>query len=197
MNVQSQPHKIMDKREQILDATADLIAEQGLQACPMSMIAKHACCGAGTIYRYFETKEELVQELFRELSSNMAEQCLQGYDENAGIKQRFFTFWGNFYRFMHDTPRNRTLMEQLTASPAICEAHRQTSMQIVHDTITRLLKEGKEQQLIKDMPDEILTTMTFGGLLMTSRKQHLAPEMFTAEVDVKDLVTMCWDAIKA
>lgn len=187
----------MDKRQQILEATADLIAEQGLQDCPMAMVAKQACCGAGTIYRYFTTKEELVQQIFTELTGKMLEYCLVGYDENACIKQRFFTFWGNFYRFMHEAPRNRTLMEQLSASPAICEEQRTADLSGVDSVVEKLLNEGKQQQLIKDMPNEILKTMTFGSLIMMSKKQHLSPRMFTVEVAEKDLLTLCWDAIKA
>ena len=35
----------MDKRQQILEATADLIAAQCIQNCPMASVAKHAGCG--------------------------------------------------------------------------------------------------------------------------------------------------------
>lgn len=187
----------MDKRQQILEATADLIAEQGLQDCPMAMVAKHACCGAGTIYRYFTTKEELVAQIFTELTRDMTESCLKGYDETAGIKQRFFTFWGNFYHFMHDRPRNRALMEQLSASPAICEKQRETDFARISAVTDQLLNEGKAQMLIKDMPNEILKTTTLGSLIMMSKKQHLNPQMFKSEVSERDLLTLCWDAIKA
>jgi AcrR family transcriptional regulator len=187
----------MDKRRNILEATSDLIAGQGLQNCPMSMIAKHAGCGAGTIYRYFETKEDLVLALFTELSNDMAESCLQGYDESSCIKQRFFTFWGNFYRFMHETPRNQTLIEQLSACPAISQELRDQAMNKVIHAGNKLMDDGKAQLLIKNMPNEILKTMTFGSLMMISKKQHMMPDMFPEPVSEQDLLTMCWDAVKA
>ncbi len=187
----------MDKREQILQATADLIAEHGLQSSPMSMVARHAGCGAGTIYRYFETKEELVQELFHELTHRISTACLQQYDASAGIKQRFYVYWGNFYHFMHNSPRSRALMEQLGSSPAICENHRENSMQCLQTEPYRILEEGKEQELIKNLPNEILATMTFGALMTVCRKQHLMPGKFTTKVDANDLINLCWDAIKA
>ena len=187
----------MDKRQQILEATAELIAEHGLQASPMSMVAKRAGCGAGTIYRYFETKEELVRELFADVALKVTEACLQGYDRHAGIKQRFFVYWGNFYHWMRDHPQTRALMEQLGSSPAICENHRQASMQCLQEPVTELLEDGKNQQLIKNLPDEVLATMTFGALMTMCRKQHLTPSTFTTEVNADDLITLCWDAIKA
>ena len=57
----------MEKHQLIIDATCDLIAENGLQATPISSVAKEAGCGAGTIYRYFETKEELIPDLSRKI----------------------------------------------------------------------------------------------------------------------------------
>ncbi|MAS26425.1 MAG: hypothetical protein CMI08_04010 [Oceanospirillaceae bacterium] len=187
----------MDKRQQILAATAELIAEHGLQSCPMSMVAKHAGCGAGTIYRYFETKEELVRELFAEVAADVAEACLKDYDKNAGIKQRFFVYWGNFYHWMRENPQTRALMEQLGSSPAICENHRQVSLQCLQGPVQELLEEGRKEQLIKNLPDEVLATMTLGALMTMCRKQHLTPGTFKTEVNANDLITLCWDAIKA
>lgn len=197
MNVQSDTRRNMDKRQQILEATADLIAEQGLHSCPMAMVAKHACCGAGTIYRYFETKEELVQQLFLHLTEVMASHCMSGYDESAGVKLRFYSFWGNFYRYMLEKPRDRALMEQLSASPAISELQREEALKPMNKALTMLLTDGKQQQLIKNLPDAVLTTMTFGSLTMMAKKLQLSPQMFPQAVQPDDLLNLCWDAIKA
>jgi AcrR family transcriptional regulator len=42
-----------DKRDEIIRAALELIAEQGFHGAPMAMIAVHDGVGAGTIYRYF------------------------------------------------------------------------------------------------------------------------------------------------
>ena len=90
----------MSKRELILEATADLIAEQGIQNCPMASIAKHAGCGAGTIYRYFETKEALIEQLYLSVSEDMSEYSLQNYPKEASVRARFDHIWGRFYDFL-------------------------------------------------------------------------------------------------
>ena len=53
-----------DKREDILRAALELIAEHGFHGAPMAMIAERAGVGAGTIYRYFENKDVLIAELY-------------------------------------------------------------------------------------------------------------------------------------
>lgn len=197
MNIQSQTQKFMDKREQILEATADLIAECGLQASPMSKVAKSACCGAGTIYRYFETKDELVQELFVDLAQRMSAECLREYDESACIKMRFYRFWGNLYGYMYSNPRDCTLMDQLSASPAICGDFKEKAMEQMHSQLHQLMNDGKEQHLFKDLPNETLIMFIYGSLTTIAKKQNTMPEKLAGQFETDDLLNLCWDAIKA
>lgn len=187
----------MDKREQILEATADLIVECGLQASPMSKVAKSACCGAGTIYRYFETKDELVQELFADLATRMTTQCLDGYDKEACIKLRFYKFWGNLYQHMYSNPRDCALMDQLSSSPAICGEFKEKTMSSLHGQLHQLMDEGKEQHLFKDLPNETLTMFIYGSLTTIAKKQNSMPDVFADAVKAEDLLNLCWDAVKA
>lgn len=185
------------KREQILEATADLIAECGLQASPMSKVAKSACCGAGTIYRYFETKEELVQELFLDLAQRMTRECLHGYDKQQCIKIRFYTFWGNFYRYMHSNPRDCALMDQLSASPAICGDFKERAMLELHEQLYQLMDDGKAQHLFKNLPNETLTMFPYGSLTTIAKKLHTMPDELEGKIETDDLLNLCWDAVKA
>ena len=50
----------MTKKEKILETTLQLIAKNGLNASPMSMIAKEANVATGTIYHHFKSKEEIM-----------------------------------------------------------------------------------------------------------------------------------------
>jgi AcrR family transcriptional regulator len=59
--------KNSDKRAEIIRAALELIAEHGFHGAPMAMIAEKAGVAAGTIYRYFESKDILITELHREL----------------------------------------------------------------------------------------------------------------------------------
>jgi AcrR family transcriptional regulator len=59
----------MHKRQKIIKSALGLIAKRGFHGVPMSMIAKRAGVGAGTIYRYFESRDHLVREVFVEVES--------------------------------------------------------------------------------------------------------------------------------
>lgn len=55
-----------DKRERILDAALHVFARQGFYNAKISQIARHAQVADGTIYLYFENKDDLLIQLFEE-----------------------------------------------------------------------------------------------------------------------------------
>lgn len=58
-----------DKKMRILDAAAELFAERPFHKVLLSDVARAAAVGKGTLYLYFESKDELyVSVLFREFS---------------------------------------------------------------------------------------------------------------------------------
>lgn len=65
------------KREAILQAALELVAEKGLpntfmsQISSMSQISRQARASAGVIYHYFESKDELLQTLYLRIKAYM------------------------------------------------------------------------------------------------------------------------------
>ena len=55
-----------DKRRQILAAAVRVFARQGFHACRVSDIADEAGVAYGLVYHYFESKEQMLDELFTE-----------------------------------------------------------------------------------------------------------------------------------
>jgi TetR/AcrR family fatty acid metabolism transcriptional regulator len=56
----------IDKRRQILDAAIHVFARQGFHACRVSDIADEAGVAYGLVYHYFNSKEQVLNELFSE-----------------------------------------------------------------------------------------------------------------------------------
>src|SRR5881409_1267602 len=61
----------VDKRRQILDAAITVFARQGFNACRVSDIADEAGVAYGLVYHYFDSKEQVLNELFTERWSLM------------------------------------------------------------------------------------------------------------------------------
>src|SRR5689334_24116530 len=55
-------------RQRLIDATIELLAEGGYAAATVNALTSRAGVAAGTLYRHFDSKEELFAEIFRMLS---------------------------------------------------------------------------------------------------------------------------------
>lgn len=79
--------KIVDKekrKKEIALATLEIFSEKGFEATSMSQIAKLAGIGKGTIYEYFESKEELIMSAIKawvETVQSEVEKQLEGIDD--------------------------------------------------------------------------------------------------------------------
>ena len=56
----------VDRRRQILDAAIRVFARQGFNACRVSDIAREANVAYGLVYHYFDSKDQVLNELFVE-----------------------------------------------------------------------------------------------------------------------------------
>ncbi len=75
------------RRRQILDAARDLLLEKGLTQISINQIAKRAELGVGTIYFYYQNKEELFARLQEEGLSLLHQQVSKACREANGPRE--------------------------------------------------------------------------------------------------------------
>ena len=87
--------KSEDKRLALLDAATDAIAELGLGAAT-SLIARTAGVAEGTLFRYFPTKDELLNAVYLHHKQDLGNELMKSYDRHTPNKERSRTLWGNY-----------------------------------------------------------------------------------------------------
>src|ERR1700726_103168 len=87
--------KSQDKRNALLAAAIELIAEQGLRV-PTPKIAHGAGVAEGTLFTYFETKESLLNELYVELKREEREEMMRDYPVHASLQDRARHLWDTY-----------------------------------------------------------------------------------------------------
>ncbi len=87
---------------QIIDATVEVIAENGYHQSQVSKIAKQAGVADGTIYLYFKNKEDILISLFKEKMGQFIERMEEEVKEKRRQKKnspsllsKHFTLLGN------------------------------------------------------------------------------------------------------
>ena len=132
-----------DKREEIVCAALELIAEHGFHGAPMAIIAERAGVGAGTIYRYFENKDELISQLYREVEKKMVDDLLVGYPMEKTIRERFLHLGTVLLRYFISHPLDFRYLEQFHNSPYGVEYRRD-----------RILGKNEELDIFRDLFEE-------------------------------------------
>lgn len=186
-----------DKREEVVKASLELIAAYGFHGAPMAMIAKQAGVGAGTIYRYFENKDVLIAELYRELEERLYPVVTDGYNPDASIKERFLHLGTALLRYFIANPLDFRYLEQFHNSP-YGAAHRRDKIlgeKDGCDIYRNLFEDGIAQQTLKNLPLAILFSLAFGPLLAIAR-DHILGFVMLDDTLIMRSIEACWDGIK-
>ncbi|MCA8959138.1 MAG: TetR family transcriptional regulator [Planctomycetes bacterium] len=77
-----------EKRQLILDAALALFRDQGYEKTTMRAIAEASGVAVGNAYYYFASKEELVQEFYRELVEEHAARCAPIFAAERSFEER-------------------------------------------------------------------------------------------------------------
>lgn len=98
------------KRDAVLDAALELFEERTFYGTAMPLVAARAGVGAGTIYRYFESKEVLANELFRFWKGELA-LTLGPAAAAASAAEGFELYWGGLTDFALSQPTAFAFLE--------------------------------------------------------------------------------------
>lgn len=182
------------KRAAILEATLELISEQGFHGTAMSMIADKAGVGAGTIYRYFDSKKDLITQLYLEIKREMSKAFLAGYSEDLPLRERFRTLWLNMLHYYMHHPQETAFLEQFDNSPYV-NTEVKEALAEYYEPLVRFFQYAFQEGVFKEMPLEMLPTFTL-DVAVSLAKQHASGEL-TLDDETKELaMSACWDALK-
>ncbi len=110
-------------RSAILQAAVEEIARAGLGA-PTAKIAKRAGIASGTLFTYFASKDELLNELYLELKLEVYARVNAGFPHKAALKTRAHHLWSCFLDWAIEFPDKRKVSVQLNLSDLITSATR-------------------------------------------------------------------------
>ena len=107
-----------EKRQALLDAAAEFVARLGTGAST-AKIAKAAGVSEGTLFTYFPTKDDLLNQLFLEIEADLTETMLAPYPAEASAKDRLFAVWNRLidWGLAHTTARKA--LRQLKVSDRV------------------------------------------------------------------------------
>jgi AcrR family transcriptional regulator len=185
------------KRDDIIRVALELFAERGFHGTPMAMIAEKAGVGAGTIYRYFENKDLLVNELFGDVERKFMAAIQDGYDPDKPMRERFIHISRSILMYSLSHPLYFRYIEQYQNSPYGVSFRRDKLLgkSDEHNLLKDLFDQGITQQVLKDLPLPALFALAFGPLIAIAR-DHILGFFILDDALILKTVEACWDGIK-
>jgi len=186
-----------DKREDIVRAALALIAVHGFHGAPLAMIADRAGVGAGTIYIYFENKDVLIAEIYKDIEDRLFPFIMAGYAPEKPVRERFFHLGTALLRYFIENPLDFRYLEQFHNSPYGVRFRRDNMLgQKRNCNVYReLLEEGVDEQVMKNLPLVILFALAFGPLLTVAR-DHILGFIPLDDSLIARTVDAGWDGIR-
>ncbi|HEX2926452.1 MAG TPA: TetR/AcrR family transcriptional regulator [Ruminiclostridium sp.] len=143
-------------KNKIYKCGVNLIRKYGFDVVTIEQIAKKAGVSVGTYYYYFESKMDLLKEIFNKADKYFLEQ-VEGHIVNGSCKEQIVEFFGRYAEY--------TLCDGIELIKKLYTS--ENKMFIVEgremqNVLTNIIKAGQiKKELKKDTPPEALTRMLF------------------------------------
>jgi TetR/AcrR family transcriptional regulator, repressor of fatR-cypB operon len=120
-----------DKRRRILDAALRVFAERGYHGTAVPEVAAAAKVGTGTLYRYFATKETLVNEVYRDAKARLRAALMDGLDFRAPGRGWFLDAWKRLIAFARAEPAAFRFLEMQDHAPYLDTKSREVELSVL------------------------------------------------------------------
>ena len=175
-----------EKRRNIACSCKEILLEHGIKNLTISQIAKTAGVGKGTIYEYFENKEDIVFEIITAFIAEHEKKLYEITDQNISIKDKLF----HFFYMIHGDENSHKQLNIYREFLAIAMTNGTEEMvdfnikcrEKFTDILAQIVKEGIGKGEIRTEAQELVSALlTF--------KLGLVIEMSTAGLDPKDEIS--------
>ncbi len=182
------------KEEAICHASIDLINRKGLSETSMSQIARQANVSPATIYIYFKNKEDLLRQLYLRVQRDAMQNIFNGYESFLPIDESFKILLRKAYQYFLRKPEHFTFLEQYSNSPLL-QIIDEREQEKYFAPLFQLFDRGKQNRLIKDLPNEMLLSFTFYPIMQLV-KYHQSGKLRLEYAQFESTLKLAWNNIK-
>lgn len=183
-----------DKRAAILQATLSLLASRGFHSFSMKQLADMAGVAAGTIYLYFEDKQDLILQLHDEILRRVAEAVFVDYSPELDFQQQHRLMCRNIWHFFNDNPEILLSKSQFDHLPPEALRDRKAVAREQVRPMVEMFEHGKAAGVIKDLPEEVLFGLGMEPFFALGRQCHLGL-VAVDDACLEKAIDAAWDAI--
>lgn len=160
-----------DTRRRLIDAARAEFSDKGIESATTRGIAERAGCNEVTIFRHFESKQNLLAAVVQDTSEDFAAVCECRGDFSGNPREDLQRFAEVYNRSLERCEGMcRALVGEGHRRPTLCKELVGDVIEPFHRSIACYLDSLKEQGIVRGNLDtiafaEVFTSALFGGLL--------------------------------
>ncbi len=156
--------KPLTKKSEVIDAALSLFMRKGIKATTTRDIALRAGISEGTIYRHFESKEELAEGIFEE-NLNYFWNFLKGYLRNTKSPEEMLrAFIEGFFEFSRREQRRYGFV--IAAHQTELKKQSREKMKPKR-MLAKIIRLGQKQGCFREIDSHLASAMVIGTIMQT------------------------------
>lgn len=185
---------MISRKDLIIAAARRVIVAQGLYDASIGKIAKAADIPVGSVYTYFDSKETLINHIYREDKLAMGACIFQPVPENLDVETELNIYWSRAVDFGLENPEKFAFTEQCANSPFVQTAD---ILQVEQEfqRLFILFENGIQSGVLKNLDRFLLHAIVYNAVL-GAIKYLRSIETKQVETVKNQLFACCWDSIK-
>ncbi len=183
----------MDKKNSILEATLKLTTEVGLIGTSTALISKEANVGMGTIYRYFESKEQLLSCIFDRLSDELHQLVMSSFLFTTSPYKNFENVINNLLKYYSNNLREFKFLEIYSDSTYYIPKRLDDKLLLL-EPLAKFLSGSYPNLKLKKLPIDVIFALIYGPLIAIVNLVHMKKMKLTDEL-ISDVAKACWNSI--
>ena len=182
-----------DRRDAILEAALHCFVDRGFYGTAIPELAKRAGVAAGTIYHYFESKEALVNALFRFWKMEVAQRVFTKFPHDSGAREQFRVMWHEIVDFAQENPKAFAFIELHNHASYLDDESRTVDGNL--KAFARgVIQKAQSDGLLKPLDATVLMELVFGAFVGMMRAHWEGRVELTPSV-IEQAEQACWDAV--
>src|SRR5690606_34451085 len=185
-----------NKKTIILECTLELVREHGIHGFPISEVAKKGAIAVGTIYHYFEGKDQLIQELYLYVVELIYQTAIKEDDPLKPLQERYFVFWTNLLNLYQAKPSILTFFELYNISSYRFENSGEKKSKF-YEWLFAFFDEGLKSGELRSIDKEILAVLVLGNMHTSARvKMNHSHRARGSNLDLGEIAKVIWEGIR-
>jgi AcrR family transcriptional regulator len=183
-----------EKQKKFLSAALALFVAKGVQNTTTAEIAKAAGAATGTLFLYFPSKQDLIDELVLLITQEQSTYIKSLLDSSLSVRDTFFTVWNGSVRWFLDNPEAYQYSQQIRDSGLVSEAVAQETGKyfgFYYETIQKGLEEGR----IKPYPLDLIGGFLYQDIVAVMNYLRMQPDPARQAESIQQGFELFWDGI--